>query len=1087
MKTRSLAPTAKVWLVCLGLWAGILCLTISPLHAQEQFASIAGLVTDPTGAVIPGAVVTVTNERTGVKNTVETNAEGYYTVTSLIPGTYDVAVSKAGFSSVTRVGANLDVAQNARIDVALTLGQVSQQIEVTASGTLLNTETAEVGNVVPQSGIDQLPLNGRLYLQLATFTPGVYADNLGGNFFGIPQTTVTVNGMRDSATAYFIDGANVMEQFFSGSSITPPPDAIQEFKVLTNDMSARYGAGGAIINAVLKSGTNSFHGNAYEFLRNDALDARNFFAPTTPKLEQNQFGASFGGPIVKNKTFFFADYQGTRIIQGQTFVSAVPTALERAGIFPTTITNPYTGQPFPGNQINIPISPQATYFLPFIPLPNTSAGTYLSGGDNVLPTNQGDLRFDQQLKPAHRLAFSYSIQDGSFDYVGPFPKNGAANGPFRTQFANLGWIWNATANIVNSAHIAYQRTTGYETGQGIGTNYTEQAGIQGFELTSLSYPGPPGINIAGLSNGGPFSWGGTPITGYPFLPLGQMYNQYNVGDVLTWTKGKHTIEIGGDARDFFGTNYNGAWSRGSFNFTGNYTGNGFADFLLGVPFSGQRSFPRNLFGIYEHDQDVFIQDSWRATPRLTLIGGFRWDLIHPNTAMSNAYASANPHTGQIVVASDRNGQINTNTQQIESLLLPLYASRIIPSSEVGLSPSLVHMDDHAFAPRLGVAYQPAHGYVLRAGYGIFYPLTQSNQVISTGIVNPPFLQDELERYNTTPVPTNNISNLFPVLTPATIASGLGPPTFFWLDPWRTDPYLQEWNVSLQKLITGVLSVQASYVGSKGTHLTYSTPVNVPLPGPGDIQSRRPNTFFSGGSLLSSPGLSHYDALQLAVETRNWHGLYVLGAYTWGKSLDNQTSDDQGSPVQNPADIRSEWGLSDFNIASRFTLSSTWNMPFLRSRHDLLGSVVGGWAMSNIITLQTGLPFTPSIETDPANTGTTMRPQRLGSGILSNPTIQEWFDYTAFAPPACYCYGNTARNILTGPSLKEWDFSLFKDFDMARVREGMRMQFRAEFFNFTNTPAFALPDTDVQAGPGVSGAIFSAGAPREIQFALKFYF
>jgi hypothetical protein len=455
--------------------------------------------------------------------------------------------------------------------------------------------------------------------------------------------------------------------------------------------------------------------------------------------------------------------------------------------------------------------------------------------------------------------------------------------------------------------------------------------------------------------------------------------------------------------------------------------------------------------------------------------------------MNNAYASISPYTDKIIVASNRNGQINTNTQQIEALIMPVYASRIIPSSEVGLSNALVHMDNHAFAPRLGLAYQVTHDWVVRAGYGIFYPLNNANQIISSGIVNPPFIQDELERYNSTPVPTTNFSNFYPVLTAANVSSGLGPATFFMLDPWRTDPYIQEWNLSVQKLFARVLSVQAAYVASKGTHLTFSNAENIPSPGPGDIQSRRLDTFFSAGSLIDSAGISNYQALQLTAEMRKWHGLYLLGAYTYGKSLDNISAGDQGSPVQNPADIKSEYGISDFNIASRLTLSSTWNIPFLRNRHDLLGSIVGGWAMSNIITLQSGFPFTPSIETDPANTGTPMRPARLGSGKLSNPTITEWFDYTAFAPPTCYCYGNTARNVLYGPHLRDWDFSLFKEFDMHRLREGMRMQIRGEFFNFTNTPYFGQPDTDVQAGPGVSGAIFSAGTPREIQLALKFYF
>jgi hypothetical protein len=411
---------ARCQRICASLATVMLCFMLSPLLAQQQFASITGLVTDASDAPVPGAAVVIINERTGVKNAVTTNAEGYYTVSSLIPGTYDVSVSITGFSLATRAGVTLDVAQTARIDVALVLGSTTQRIEVKSQSTLLQTESATIGQVVPQTAVNQLPLNGRNYLQLTTLVPGAVADatdgnaGLGGNYIGIPVTSIQVNGMKDSATSYYLDGANVTEQYINGSSITPAPDAIQEFKVLTNDMSARYGGGGAIINVVLNSGTNSYHGDAYEFIRNDALDGRNFFAVTTPKLRQNQFGAALGGPIIRDKSFFFVDYQGTRILQGATFDSPVPTAQERQGIFPVPITNPYTGQVFQNNQIPAGmLAPQAMYFLSFIPLPNTAAGTYITNGRNVLPTDQGDIRIDQQLKSSHRLSFSYSLQNGS--------------------------------------------------------------------------------------------------------------------------------------------------------------------------------------------------------------------------------------------------------------------------------------------------------------------------------------------------------------------------------------------------------------------------------------------------------------------------------------------------------------------------------------------------------------------------------------------------------------------------------------------------------------------------------------------------
>lgn len=1078
----------KLWignkggLLRLWLQLAVLCMMSFPLLAQEQFGSITGLVTDPSGAIVPGATVIVSNEYTRASYRIMTNTEGYYTVTSLIPGTYDISVSMAGFAPVTRAGTTLDVAQKARVDIALAVGQLSQRVEVTATGPLLQTESATVGTTIPDRDVDQLPLNGRNYLTLVQLVPGAVVDSIGFDF-AVPVNSVEVNGMRDSATNYFIDGANVQFQCNGGESISPAPDAIQEITVMTNDMSARFGGGGSVINAVLKSGTNTFHGNAYDYLRNDVLDGRNFFALGRTPLKRNQFGATFGGPIKKEKTFFFVDYQGLRDHEAETADSPVPTAAERAGIFPGAIQNPYTGQPFPNNQINIPLSPQATFFLPLVPLPNTSAGTYIQSGVNTLSSDQFDIRLDQQIKTSHRLAFTYGVQQGSEFTAGSFPDNGATTGSYRTQFGNIEWIWNATPNIVNSFHITHQRITGPSTGQGIGTNLTEEAGIQGFELTSLVAPGPPGISVAGIGTG---YWGGGLVAGYPFYPLNIMDGQDGGGDVVTWMKGKHTVELGVDYRTHWNAGWNPAWSRGFFNFTGTYTGNGFADYLLGLPFSANRSFARDDMIEFFNNQDVFAQDSWKVSRRLTVTGGLRWDIIHPMTETNNLLASTNPYLNTITLASTRSGYVNTTYLSAERLLYPIYASRVIPGSEVGLPNSLVHMDDHAFAPRLGLAYQVGHGFVLRAGYGVFYTLNATNQIFSNLEVNPPLLQDQLGITNTTPVPTKTFATMFLPLTTANLAN-IGPASFNQADPWMTDPYIQEWNFFVQKVVGGVVSVEAGYVGSEGKKLTFSNQDNIPLPGPGGIQDRRPNPFFGSGNLTTSAGLSHYNALQATVQTRNWHGLYLLAAYTWAKSMDNVSADDQASPVQDYQNIRSEWGISDFNVPSRFVLSSTYNMPFLRNRHDWVSSIVGGWAMSNIITLQTGHPFTPSIETDPANTGTPTRPMRLGSGILSNPTINKWFDYAAFAPATCYCYGDTARNILNGPPLHNWDFSLFKDFDMSRFREGMRMQFRGEFFNFTNTPAFANPNTDVQAGPGVSGAIFSAGAPREIQFALKFYF
>jgi hypothetical protein len=400
---------------------------------------------------------------------------------------------------------------------------------------------------------------------------------------------------------------------------------------------------------------------------------------------------------------------------------------------------------------------------------------------------------------------------------------------------------------------------------------------------------------------------------------------------------------------------------------------------------------------------------------------------------------------------------------------------------VGLPSSLVFTDWHAFAPRLGVAYQLGHEFVVRSGYGIFYPLGQGNQAISTGIVNPPFIVDELQNFNTTPVPTKTIANMFPPSSPGNVV--LVPPSFFQIQATQPDPYVQEWNFSIQKSL-GSLSLQAAYVGSKGTDLTFAAPVNVPPPGPGAIQARRQNTFFAGGTYTNNTGTSSYNALQMTAETRGWHGLYLIGSFSWGKSMDLQSSDYQGSPVQDPTNYRAEWGVSDFNAAARFTAASTYQIPFLAKRKGLVGGALGGWSVSNIITFQSGAYFTPAISTDPANNGTTKRPNQIADGTLPNPTINQWFNVAAFAVPPNYSYGNSARNVLTGPGTRNWDFALFKNFRLGTWESG-RIQFRGEFFDFTNTPKFGNPTTNIQSS--AAGRILSSSAQRSVQLSLKFLF
>lgn len=1055
-----------------------LALSASPLLLLGQTAQITGLVTDASGARVPQAAVTAKNLATGIENRTTTNSAGNFTIPQLSPGNYSVTVSKSGFNSIVRSPIKLDIAQIARIDFSLQVGHVTQNVTVSASTPLLQTQNAATGQVIGSTQVVNLPLNGRDFLQLATLTPGAIASGAG---FFLNNNTIRVNGMRASNTIYSIDGVNSTDQTFSGVTMLPPPDAIQEFKVQTNTLDAKYGLGGAVVNVELKSGTNQFHGDAYEFLRNDAFDARNFFALSKAPLRQNQFGFTFGGPIKKNRAFFFGDYEGTRIGRGNTFNSVVPTSAMRQGDFAgvATITNPYTGQPFPGNEIpSSMISSQTSFFLKFIPTPNTPEGTYVQSPTESNNTNQFDVRTDYQLRPNDSLRVSYSFQRESDVAPGAFPQNGGLTTDVHSQRAGLGWVHSFGASTVNDFTFGYNRIVYPGTEQGNGTNYTQQAGIGGFELTSSEFPGFPGLGISGY----------TGINGNAFRPIRIRENQWVLGDDLTMVRGRHTIEAGFDARWYAMDSFNAAFSRGNFSFTGTYTGNGFADFLLGVPFVGSRDFPRNLFGNFVRDQAFYVQDNWKVTKRLSVNLGLRYPLLHPMTALHNQMSSVNPAANQIVVASTPSGAISTNAQQVTAILLPLFSNMIVPSSKVGLPPSLRYMNYDNFDPRLGLAFDAGHGFVWRMGYAIVHSEEEGNRNVSEGIVNPPFIADALAQFNTTPTPAFTIANLFSPITASQYT--LGPLNYFQVDPNRPFPYFQQWNVTLQKVLANVVSIDVGYVGSKGTHLPFSYLLNVPNPGPGGIQSRRPYPTFGPGTYIINADNNIYHSLQTKAEVRGWRGLNLLATYTWSKGLDYQpqgTGEVEYSDVQNPAcQFVCERGLDTLNLTNRFTLGGVYSLPFLKHRADLLGQALGGWRVTSILTAQSGFPFTPTISSDPANTGTSMRPNRIGNGSLPTPTINDWFNVADFTVPAPFTFGNSGVNILSGPGLTEWDFGLFKDFSLEHLREGTHLEFRAEFFNFTNTPSFGSPNTDIQSS--TAGRIFNTSTnPREIQFALKLFF
>lgn len=1049
-----------------------LSLFLSPALVLAQSGQITGIVADETGATIPGASVTVRDTATGVSKTTITTTTGSYAVSGLPASPYMVTVEMPGFKAATRPDVRLRVADTVRVDFKLEIGELTETVEVIAgSPELLQSERASIDQVIAEEQIVGLPLNGRQWTDLATLTPGVAASSRAG-FVDTPN--LNVNGGRATSMVYMVDGVNAMEQFFNGAAINPPVDAIQEFRILSNSSSAEYGQGSTVVTLEMKAGTAEFHGSVFEFLRNDALDARNFFAPDNAPLNHNQFGFTVGGPIsIATNHFFFGDYQGTRIRRGTTFNTPVPTEAMKTGDFSGLgpIRDPVTGVPFPGNQIpSERISSTARFFLDFWPSPNSPDGTtFIQSPANRDDANQVDIRTDHELSDRDSVQVNYHFNDRNVFSPGALPTSGATGRSLRFQAVRLTHRRTFGPLVFNEFRAGYLRTRLNQEPQGIGTNATLAAGIEGFDLTSAEAPGLPNIGVSGFGG----------VIGGVFLPIHQVDNSWNLIDNVTMLRGNHIFKAGIEYRTFASNQFNAAWSRGSFSFTGQFTGNGFADFLLGIPFQGNRSFPRNLWGVRERELHVYVQDEWKVTPGMTVTVGLRYEWNRPTTMLNDTLHSFDRSTGEIVVATD-DGRINQEAQQVTQFLLPLFEDRIVTDERVGLPRSLRRPDYNDFAPRLGVAWRPWGSTVLRAGYGVFYLNSQGNRTGSTAIVGPPFIADEFVLNSD---PREGMATLF---EPIGEGLNLNPLNISSIDPDARTPYVQQWNLALQHVFGETASLEVAYVGSKTTKLDFARPFNQPLePGPGAVQERRPFRVFGVGSVIEWSQNASYNALQAKVDIANWRGLRTLVSYTFGKSLDTLSGEAQsGNFVRDPRNLALEKGRSGFDRRHRFVASFLYDVPFGEGSVGVLGRVVRGWRVGGIVTRQSGLPFTPRISTDVANLGLPNNPNRVGDGQLDSDqrTLDRDFDVDAFEIPEAFTIGNSGRNIVEARGMFQWDAILQKDFLLGN---DMRLQFRAEVFNVTNTPAFGAPFRFIDSP--LAGRILSAGAPREIQLGLKFIF
>jgi hypothetical protein len=1045
-------------------------------------------VTDPSGAIISGAKAIVRNTDTGLDRSVVTGDTGDFEFPLLpVTGSYSLEVSKPGFQTGEFTGIVLQVDQHARLDVVLKVGSISERVQVEAVSPILNTETGAIGTVIDNKAIVDLPLNGRNYTQLASLLPNAVVQTSGT----AGSTTVSVSGGRISKTEFLLDGVSISEQLFDGVAIRPSVDAIQEFKLVTNSFSAEYGRGNAVMTATIKGGTNELHGAVYEFLRNDKLDARNTFLPAKAAYRQNQFGAAGGGPIVKDRSFIFLNYEGTRVRQGRASNPVVPTPAFRNGDFSsltTTLRDPTTQQPLPGNKLppNL-IDPATQYFLQFMPLPTTALGTAPYAAPFSSNVDQANARFDQRFSAKNSLFVRETYTRREDFNPGTYPLNGGFTQDNRTHNAVVSDTHIFSPSTINELRLGYTRFYNANLNQGLGTNYTLQAGIHGFEQTSLNFPGFPQLSISGFQG----------IAGSAFQPLINPSNMYEIVDNLNWIKGAHTFKFGIDLRDYRFTSTNSAYSRGSFSFTGAYTGNAFADFLTGYPFSGMRDFPRNQFGEYDRRYHFYVQDDWKISPRLTLNLGLRYEQNRPPFFVNYQAARFDFVSNKIQVERMPNGNINTTTQQVAQFAAPVYGDVFQRPEDAGLPNNLIFPDNRDWAPRLGLAWRPFSGNrtVIRAGAGIFYLLTGGNNTVSVPIINAPFIVDEsINQVAVGGVPQTRVENFFP---PFSSNANFSPPLAFGFDPHMVAPRMTQYNFAVQQEIARDLALEVAYVGNQSHHLEREVqPANFPPIAPGDtrpVQQRRPNPRFAGGSYFDTSGNANYNGLEVKLEKRYSRGYQFYVGYNWSKNMDMDTQDQGGGGSDNPYNYRTMRGLSSIDFGQRFVASFVAELPLGRGKpiggsvHGVVDKIISGWQVSGIVSVQGGFPFTPTLgSADPTNSGRAygLRPNVAGTGAVSQQNRDHWFNINDFPIPAQYTIGNAGRNILRGPGTVTDDFSMMKNFHFT---ERIYLQFRAEYFNLANVTNLSNPNTSVDL-PAVGGKIFSTSTAARIgQFALKMYF
>jgi hypothetical protein len=1038
--------------------------------------SILGLVKDASGAVMPDATVTVKSLDTGLTKSAVTDANGYFQVLALPRGFYSVAAAKPGFKAWRLERSELIAGEQKRVEPVLAVGDVKQEITVSGSATLVQTESASVESAIEEKEIKELPLNGRDPIQMVSLVPGM-------RYLGPPSGNTLIHqvqglGQHSDATQFSIDGMSANDPSSEGGMVFPNLDSVGQFRVETSSYSAENGRQPLQVQMITKSGTNEFHGTVWEFLRNDALDARNAFATTNPKLRRNQYGYTLGGPVVKNRTFFFASFEGLKIRSQAIFnTPTVPPAFLNGDFssLKTSITDPETGRAFPGNQIpETRFDPAAKFFFPYLLAPNAPGNFFQA----LAPTPENGTnqmyRVDHMIAARQKIYFRYIRLADDQTNVGYSPSITSDQNLVQHNIG-MNYDWTITPSLLFTLSGGFIHSDSEITSPVVGKeNLTEKAGIQGF-ATAFREPaiGLPGVVISGYSG---FS--------YPAqVPASFRREVLNGRSSMNWVKGRHTLLAGGEYLDNRTlAHHSSSDPRGTFTFNGQYTGNGFADYLLGLVQSARANTILADFAMgHQPYSALYVNDSWRVNPKLTIEMGVRWDRWYERTLVRGAGSTFDLATGKAVAGEDH-GRVDLTAQPIAPYLAAATAGLWVPASQVGYPPGLSDSRNYV-SPRIGAAWRPfgSETFVVRAGYGIFASSYNGN-ITGSQVIGPPYWASQQVTFAKasnqkweTAFPANPANFVAPSISAAVVD----------IKPMK----VHDWNVAIEKAIPGIgAALTVAYVASRGHDLVAWPHINTARPGNyTNLQAALPYPQFGNINLYENLGREWYNSLQVKFNKRYSSGLEYRLSYAFARDISNVGNDVTAQPtLYAPANY--DRGPSPLERRHILSVSGIYEFPLGRGKRfggsmpRVLDFAAGGWQLSGIYSYQSGAPLTFTVPGATLGNGVNARPDIIGDPHLSNPSAAAWFNTAAFAAPPPYTFGNSGVGILQGPSFSDLDASLMKNF---HVTESKYFQFRWELFNSLNHVNLGPVNTTLNQP--TTGKILSAGDARQMQLALKFVF